>query len=230
MVNQSSLSRRSLARANLFEWTDEPSSCSISAASRSSSFATLLFRSLLGKYSAWRRLQSCGVGGMGHRQRYLKPNGSSLLWTGCRRLGLTNRSINGSAVTLYCTLVYSAGLARLINNRRRPFKLTVKRVRRIRAFDPGQRRRPLERLFFFCGVRWRSHGTRQILGRAIQQGGENAGIERELARHRRLDEARSKYKQSAATYPNRLVMLCDRATVLARSDRNRPYSILRRAG
>ena len=34
----------------------------------------------------------------------------------------------------------------------------------------------------------------------FNEGGENAGIERELARHWRLDEARSKYKQSAANH------------------------------
>jgi hypothetical protein len=53
----------------------------------------------------------------------------------------------------------------------------------------------------------------------FKEGGEYAGVERELAREHRLDAARSKYKQSAAMYPNRIVMLCDRATVLARSDR-----------
>ena len=64
----------------------------------------------------------------------------------------------------------------------------------------------------------------------FKEGGEWAGVEHELVRHWRLDEARSKYKQSVATYPNRLVMLCDRATVLARSDRNWPYPFMRRAG
>lgn len=64
----------------------------------------------------------------------------------------------------------------------------------------------------------------------FNNGGESAGVERELARDWRLDKARSKYKQSTATYPNRLVMLYDRATVLARSDRNGPYTFMRRAG
>jgi hypothetical protein len=64
----------------------------------------------------------------------------------------------------------------------------------------------------------------------FNEGGESAGVERELARCWRLDEARSKYKQSAATYPSRLVMLCDRATVLARTDRSRPYTYMRQAG
>ena len=72
------------------------------------------------------------------------------------------------------------------------------------------------------------HGRYWIV--LFNEGGDIAGVERELARHWRLDEARSIYKQSAATYPNRLVMLCDRATVLARSDRNQPYAFMRRAG
>ena len=54
----------------------------------------------------------------------------------------------------------------------------------------------------------------------FKEGGESAGVERELAREHVLNIAQSKYKQSAAMYPNRIVMLCDRATVLARSDRN----------
>jgi predicted house-cleaning NTP pyrophosphatase (Maf/HAM1 superfamily) len=53
---------------------------------------------------------------------------------------------------------------------------------------------------------------------------------RELAREHVLNIAQSKYKQSAAMYPNRIVMLCDRATVLARSDRNPPYTAMRLAG
>ena len=53
----------------------------------------------------------------------------------------------------------------------------------------------------------------------FKEGGESAGVERELAREHVLNIAQSKYKQSAAMYPNRIVMLCDRATVLARSDR-----------
>ena len=61
----------------------------------------------------------------------------------------------------------------------------------------------------------------------FNSGGESAGIERELAREPRLEVARSRYNESVATYPDRLVMLCDRATVLARSDRS---MTLRRAG
>jgi hypothetical protein len=57
--------------------------------------------------------------------------------------------------------------------------------------------------------------------------GEGAGVERELARELRLEVARSKYMESLARYPSRLVMLCDRATVLARNDRS---PVMRRAG
>jgi hypothetical protein len=44
----------------------------------------------------------------------------------------------------------------------------------------------------------------------FKKGRESAGIERELARHNRLDPARSIYRQMVADYPARLVMLCDR--------------------
>ena len=42
----------------------------------------------------------------------------------------------------------------------------------------------------------------------------------ELVGGPRLEVARSKYIESLARYPSRLVMLCDRAMVLARSDRS----------
>ena len=61
----------------------------------------------------------------------------------------------------------------------------------------------------------------------FNSGGESAGVERELARDPLLELARARYNESVATYPDRLVMLCDRATVLARSDRN---MTMRRAG
>jgi hypothetical protein len=64
----------------------------------------------------------------------------------------------------------------------------------------------------------------------FNEGGESAGVERELARHDRLDPARSIYRQMVATYPTRLVMLCDRARVLARSDRPATMSVMRGAG
>ena len=63
----------------------------------------------------------------------------------------------------------------------------------------------------------------------FKEGGESAGVERELAREHVIDIAQSKYKQSEAMYPNRIVMLCDRATVLARSDRN-PARRIKRIG
>jgi hypothetical protein len=53
----------------------------------------------------------------------------------------------------------------------------------------------------------------------FNEGGESAGVQRELARCSQREEAHLKYKEYAEAYPNRLVMLCDRATVLARSDR-----------
>ena len=63
----------------------------------------------------------------------------------------------------------------------------------------------------------------------FNEGGERAGVQRELVRCSQREEAYLKYKEYAEIYPNRLVMLCDRATVLARSDRtqcaalHRPY-------
>jgi hypothetical protein len=53
----------------------------------------------------------------------------------------------------------------------------------------------------------------------FNEAGERAGVERELARCSQHEEAHLKYKEYAEAYSNRLVMLCDRATVLARSDR-----------
>ncbi len=46
-----------------------------------------------------------------------------------------------------------------------------------------------------------------------------SGVERELARCGQIQQAWTQYKEFAAKYPDRMVMLCDRATVLARSDR-----------
>jgi hypothetical protein len=45
------------------------------------------------------------------------------------------------------------------------------------------------------------------------------GVERELSRCDQIQQAWTHYKQLAAEYPDRMVMLCDRATMLARSDR-----------
>ena len=53
----------------------------------------------------------------------------------------------------------------------------------------------------------------------FREGGEGAGIETILARHDSLAASRNLYKSAVLTHPNRLVMLCDRARVLARSDR-----------
>ena len=49
--------------------------------------------------------------------------------------------------------------------------------------------------------------------------GERSGIQRELGRHKDLKTARSVFRQLISQYPDRLIMLCDRARVLARSDR-----------
>ena len=59
----------------------------------------------------------------------------------------------------------------------------------------------------------------------FNEGGEAAGVQREVARYKRQDLAKVKYQQWAAMYPRRLVMLCDRATVLARSDRDQRQHI-----
>jgi hypothetical protein len=49
-------------------------------------------------------------------------------------------------------------------------------------------------------------------------GGEGAGIEEILDRHDNLTIARAIYRGRVAQFPDRLIMLCDRARVLARSD------------
>ena len=53
----------------------------------------------------------------------------------------------------------------------------------------------------------------------FNEGGEHAGVQRELARCFQPEEAYLKYSEYAEAYPSRLIMLIDRATVLARSDR-----------
>jgi hypothetical protein len=50
-------------------------------------------------------------------------------------------------------------------------------------------------------------------------GGEGAGIEEILDAHDILSVARAIYRGRVAQFPDRLIMLCDRARVLARSDR-----------
>ena len=51
----------------------------------------------------------------------------------------------------------------------------------------------------------------------FKQGGE--GIEQVLGRHADVRGARAIYQISVNQYPGRLIMLCDGARVLARSDR-----------
>jgi hypothetical protein len=51
-------------------------------------------------------------------------------------------------------------------------------------------------------------------------GGEGAGIEEILDRHADLKIARSIYRTRVEEYPGRLIMLCDHARVLARSDQH----------
>jgi hypothetical protein len=53
-------------------------------------------------------------------------------------------------------------------------------------------------------------------------GGEGAGIEEVLDRHADLKVARSIYRDRVEQYPGRLIMLCDGARILARSDRPEP--------
>ena len=53
----------------------------------------------------------------------------------------------------------------------------------------------------------------------FRAGGEGTGIEKILIRHDSLTVARALYKAAALNYSERLIMLCDRARVLARSDR-----------
>jgi len=53
----------------------------------------------------------------------------------------------------------------------------------------------------------------------FHEDGEDACIEAVVARDDRLHVARTLYEMVIEQYPGRLVMLCDRARVLARSDR-----------
>ena len=53
----------------------------------------------------------------------------------------------------------------------------------------------------------------------FKPGGEGAGIEEILNRHADLKTARSIYRKCVEKYPGRLVMLCDEAQIIARSDR-----------
>ena len=55
----------------------------------------------------------------------------------------------------------------------------------------------------------------------FNRGGESAGVEREVAREPRLEVARSRYIESVAKYPSRLVMLCESRHGLG-SERSEP--------
>ena len=52
----------------------------------------------------------------------------------------------------------------------------------------------------------------------FKPGGEGAGQEEIVDRHDNLTVARALYRGRVSQYPGRLVMLCDRTRVLARSD------------
>ena len=52
----------------------------------------------------------------------------------------------------------------------------------------------------------------------IELWGEGAGVGAVIDSDDRLDTARSLYWHAVMNHPNRLVMLCDRARILARSD------------
>jgi hypothetical protein len=53
----------------------------------------------------------------------------------------------------------------------------------------------------------------------FREGGKGAGQEEIVDRHENLTVARAIYRGRVSQYPNRLVMLRDRARILARSDR-----------
>ena len=53
----------------------------------------------------------------------------------------------------------------------------------------------------------------------FREGGEEAGHEKELGQRQRLDDARTLYELMCVQYPGRLVMLCNKAQILRRSDR-----------
>jgi hypothetical protein len=54
----------------------------------------------------------------------------------------------------------------------------------------------------------------------FRPGGEGAGLDEILDRHDNLTIARAIYRGRVAQLPVRLVMLCDRAPILARSDKS----------
>jgi hypothetical protein len=64
----------------------------------------------------------------------------------------------------------------------------------------------------------------------FRDGGEGAGIEKILVRHDSLTAARALYKVAALNCSERLIMLCDRARILARSDRPETMPEIRTSG
>ena len=70
----------------------------------------------------------------------------------------------------------------------------------------------------FAALSWRGRTAEARVGRR-RDGGEGAGIKKILVRHDSLTVARALYKVAALNCSERLIMLCDRARVLARSDR-----------
>ena len=63
----------------------------------------------------------------------------------------------------------------------------------------------------------------------FRDGDEGAGIEKILVRHDSLTVARALYKVAALNCSERLIMLCDKARVLARSDRPETMPEIRKA-
>ena len=58
----------------------------------------------------------------------------------------------------------------------------------------------------------------------LRTGGEGTAIEKILVRHKSLNIARALYKAAVLNYSERLIMLCDRTRVLARSGSARHYA------
>jgi hypothetical protein len=67
--------------------------------------------------------------------------------------------------------------------------------------------------------RWKLRGPGKYSIELFRDGGEGTGIEKILVRHDSLTVARALYKVAALKCSERLIMLCDRARVLARSER-----------
>jgi hypothetical protein len=63
----------------------------------------------------------------------------------------------------------------------------------------------------------------------FRDGGEGAGIEKILVRHDSLTVSRALYKAAVSKHTRAFIMLCDRARVLARSDRPETMPAIRKA-